>query len=126
PAGSGDVVRAPSSERIVLGRDERARVVSIPFGAAGGRHTLVVGATGSGKTVTQTLILCRAIEAGHGAVVLDPKGDARMREQLAAAAVHCGREFLEWTPAGPNVYNPFGHGSASEIADRALAGERFT
>jgi len=125
-AGSDDVVRALSSERIALGRDDRARLVSIPLGAAGGRHTLVVGATGSGKTVTQTLILCQAIEAGLGAVVLDPKGDARMREQLAAAAGHCGREFLEWTPAGPNVYNPFGHGSASEIADRALAGERFT
>lgn len=114
------------AERIAIGRTERTRVVSIHLGASGGRHTLVLGATGSGKTVTQTWILCSAIEAGHGAVVVDPKGDSRMREQLAAAASLCGREFVEWTPTGPNVYNPFGHGSASEIADRALAGERFT
>jgi type IV secretory pathway TraG/TraD family ATPase VirD4 len=113
-------------DRIAIGRDERSRVVSIPLGGVGGRHTLVLGATGSGKTVTQTWILCSAIEAGLGAVVIDPKGDQLMREQLAAAASQCGREFVEWTPAGPNVYNPFGHGSASEIADRALAGERFT
>ena len=113
-------------ERIALGRDEQARVVSIALGGRGGRHTLVLGATGSGKTVTQTWILCRAIEAGLGAVVVDPKGDSRMREQLARLARHTGREFLEWTPDGPNVYNPFGHGSPSEIADRALAGERFT
>jgi type IV secretory pathway TraG/TraD family ATPase VirD4 len=86
----------------------------------------VLGATGSGKTVTQTWIVGRAIEVGLGAVVVDPKGDSRMHEQLAAVASQCGREFLEWTPAGPNVYNPFGHGSPSEIADRALAGERFT
>lgn len=113
-------------ERVALGRDEQARVVSIPLGAGGGRHTLVLGATGSGKTVTQTWILRAAIEAGLGAVVIDPKGDPRMREQLACAASLCGREFVEWTPDGPSVYNPFGHGSASEIADRALAGERFT
>jgi type IV secretory pathway TraG/TraD family ATPase VirD4 len=125
-AASNDIDRALTCERIALGRDQRARVVSIALGAAGGRHTLVVGATGSGKTVTQTWILCRAIEAGLGAVVVDPKGDSRMHEQLAAVASHCGREFLEWAPAGPNVYNPFGHGSASELADRALAGERFT
>ncbi|HEX3390971.1 MAG TPA: type IV secretion system DNA-binding domain-containing protein [Solirubrobacteraceae bacterium] len=125
-AVSGGAERTLTGERIALGRDERARVVSIPLSASGGRHTLIVGATGSGKTVTQTWILCRAIEAGLGAVVVDPKGDQRLREQLAVAAHRCGSEFLEWTPTGPNVYNPFGHGSASEVADRALAGERFT
>lgn len=118
--------RALTGERIAVGRDGEARLVSIPLSADGGRHTLVLGATGSGKTVTQTWIVRGAIEAGLGAVVVDPKGDPRMREQLAVAARRCGRELLQWTPAGPNVYNPFGHGSASEIADRALAGERFT
>ena len=29
-------------------------------------------------------------------------------------------------PRGPSVYNPLGHGAASEIADKALAGEHFT
>ncbi len=58
--------------------------------------------------------------------MIDPKGDARMREQLAEAAHFAERAFVEWTPAGPSVYNPFGHGTASEIADKALAGERFT
>jgi conjugal transfer pilus assembly protein TraD len=113
--------------RMIVGRTEMGEVMSIPFGATdGGRHTLVVGATGSGKTVTETWIAARAIEAGLGAVVVDPKGDARMREHLAEAASRAGRQFFEWTPQGPSVYNPFGHGSASEIADKALAGERFT
>jgi conjugal transfer pilus assembly protein TraD len=49
-----------------------------------------------------------------------------MREHLAEAAERAGRQFIEWTPCGPSVYNPFGHGSASEIADKALSGERFT
>lgn len=125
-AAQRGVVEGAGCERIALGRDEQARIVSIALGGRGGRHTLVLGATGSGKTVTQTWILGGAIEAGLGVVVVDPKGDSRMREQLAGIARQCGREFLEWTPAGPSVYNPFGHGSPSEIADRALAGERFT
>jgi len=114
-------------DHMVLGRTNAGAQISIPFGVkASGRHTLVVGATGSGKTVTETWIAGRAVEAGLGAVIVDPKGDARMREQLERAARLAGRPFVEWTPYGPAVYNPFAHGSASEIADKALAGERFT
>ncbi len=112
---------------LALGRDEHGRMVSIPFGVEeGATHTLVVGATGSGKTVTQTSIATRAIEQGMGAIVLDPKGDVGLREHVRQAAILNGRPFLEWTPEGDCVYNPFARGGASEIADKALAGERFT
>jgi type IV secretory pathway TraG/TraD family ATPase VirD4 len=112
---------------LLVGRDEGHRGVSIPFGGdAGGTHALVVGATGSGKTVTQTWIAARAIERGLGAVVLDPKGDDGMREALRRNALAAGRAFLEWTPDGHHVYNPYARGGASEIADKVLAGERFT
>ncbi len=114
-------------ERVGVGRADNYEQVSIPFGVCGGgKHSLIVGATGSGKTVTETWIATRAIEAGLAAVVVDPKGDARMREQLALAANRGGRPFLEWTPRGPSVYNPFAHGAASGVADKALAGELFT
>jgi conjugal transfer pilus assembly protein TraD len=116
-------------DELAVGVDERGHGVSIPFAgdsATGGAHTLVVGATGSGKTVTQSWIAVRAIERGMGAVVVDPKGDRDLREQLRRAALAAGREFLEWTPDGGCVYNPFASGGASEIADKALAGERFT
>ena len=112
---------------LVLGCDERGRAVSIPFGGrGGGRHALVLGATGSGKTVTQTFIAVHAIERGMGAVVLDPKGDSAMRDRLRQATLQQGRRFLEWTPGGDCVYNPFASGGETEIADKALAGERFT
>ena len=110
-----------------LGVDEHRRIVSIPLGQPGdGAHTLVVGATGSGKTVTQTWIAMHAIERGMGAIILDPKGDRAMREHVRAAAAHAGSEFVEWTPEGDCVYNPFALGGASEIADKALAGEQFS
>ena len=112
---------------LLLGYDERARAVDVPFaGRDGGKHGLVVGATGSGKTVTQTMMATQAILLGMGVIVLDPKGDRGMRDRLKQATETAGRAFLEWTPAGPHAYNPFAHGGETEIADKALAGEHFT
>jgi hypothetical protein len=114
-------------EELIVGSDEDGLDVSIPLGGqTGGTHTLVVGAAGSGKTVTQTWIALRAIEGGMGAIVVDPKGDRDLREELSRAARVLGRPFIEWTPAGPSVYNPYARGSETEIADKALAGERYT
>jgi type IV secretory pathway TraG/TraD family ATPase VirD4 len=114
-------------EELIVGSDQHSRLVSIPFaGPGGGTHALVVGATGSGKTVTQTWMAVRAIERGMGVVVIDPKGDRGMSEQVHRAALSRGTAFLEWTPDGASVYNPYAHGSDSEIADKALAGEPFS
>jgi type IV secretory pathway TraG/TraD family ATPase VirD4 len=115
------------AKEMIVGLDGRGGLVSIPCGnAGGGTHTLVVGATGSGKTVTQTWMAVRSIERGMAAIVIDPKGDRDMRGALMNAARVAGREFIEWTPSGPSVYNPFARGGETEIADKLLAGERFT
>jgi hypothetical protein len=37
-----------------------------------------------------------------------------------------GVSYAAWTPDGPCSYNPLGRGTPSEIADKALAAERFT
>jgi conjugal transfer pilus assembly protein TraD len=116
----------PVPGALAIGTDRAGRAVGIPFAPAAPGHTLVVGATGSGKTVTQTLLAVRAIEQGRGAVVIDPKGDGAMRRELAAAARGAGRRLIEWTPGGPSAYNPYARGSETEIADRLLAGEQFT
>jgi hypothetical protein len=113
--------------RLIVGEQENGRLVSIPLGGpTGGTHTLVVGATRSGKTVTMTWTAVRSIEHGMGAIVLDPKGDRDLRRELRAAALAAGRRFVEWAPQGPSVYNPYARGSETEIADKMLAGERFT
>jgi hypothetical protein len=141
PAWARPGKRSPwsRSDELIVGEDRRGRPISIelgaggaaagrrlPGGAAGGTHTLVVGATGSGKTVTQTWILAGAIARGMAAIVVDPKDDPGMREQVRRAALAAGRRFIAWTPQGPSVYNPYARGGESEIADKALAGERFT
>jgi hypothetical protein len=114
-------------DELIVGRDEANRPIAIPFGgSAGGTHTLVLGATGSGKTVTQSWIAVRAIERGMGAIIIDPKGDSALRQAVCGAARASARAFIEWSPDGPSVYNPYARGSDTEIADKALAGERFT
>jgi type IV secretory pathway TraG/TraD family ATPase VirD4 len=115
-----------SRGRLIVGRDSQGMPVSMPIGYTSGSHTLVVGATGSGKTVSEAWITGRLIEAGHGAVVIDPKGDQTLHSELHAAAASRGVPFLEWTPEGPLTYNPYAHGTDTEIADKALSGERFT
>ncbi len=112
--------------KLVVGRDERDMPVSIPVGYDSGSHALVVGATGSGKTVSEAWIVTRLIDAGYGAIALDPKGDLMLRDELARAAARAEVPFLEWTPEGPLAYNPYAHGTDTEIADKALSGELFT
>ncbi len=115
-----------SGGRLVVGFDGNRTPVAVPVGYSSGSHTLIVGATGSGKTVSEAWIACRLVEHGHAAVAIDPKGDDYLAEQLRLAAARAGRRMWEWSPSGPLAYNPYAHGSASEIADKALAGETFT
>ncbi|HWX75776.1 MAG TPA: type IV secretion system DNA-binding domain-containing protein [Solirubrobacteraceae bacterium] len=114
-------------DELIIGRDAAARLSAIPLGgSAGGTHTLVLGATGSGKTMTQAWIATRAIERGMGAIVIDPKGDRTLRDAVRLAARSRASAFIEWSPSGRSVYNPYSRGTDTEIADKALAGERFT
>jgi hypothetical protein len=132
--GPLDAVQASLSRRrplldaggLAIGVDANRAVVRLPLGRLSGTHTLVVGATGSGKTVTLAWTLARAIDAGHAAVIVDPKGDTLLRDQARAAALRNGRRFVEWTPFGPTAYNPYAHGTDGEVADKALAAETFT
>jgi hypothetical protein len=125
-ARAGRPRKGPSGPHIVIGVDEHRQPVTIALGGERGSHALIVGATGSGKTVTEALIAARAIEAGRGAVIVDPKGDPLLRDAARAGADRAGREFHEWTPHGSTSYNPYAHGSAAEIADKALAGEQWS
>jgi type IV secretory pathway TraG/TraD family ATPase VirD4 len=111
---------------LTVGHDLHRRAVSIAVKRGAGKHMLIVGATGSGKTVSEAWISSRLIRHGHGAIAIDPKGDGMLREELKCAADAAGREFLEWSPVGPCAYNPYAYGSDSEIADKSLVGEVFT
>jgi hypothetical protein len=113
-------------EQLRLGTLRRGGVCQVPMGLSRGVHSFVIGATGSGKTVTQAAIAESYIAAGLPVIVLDPKGDLTLRAVLEEAAVRAAVRFTQWSPSGPTVYNPFERGGPTEIADKALAGHRWS
>jgi hypothetical protein len=115
-------------DEVLIGQDVLdGGLVRIPLGgAAGGTHTLVLGAAGAGKTVTMTGVAVHGVEHGMGAVFVDPKEDPDMLEAARDVAEREGRPFVHWTPQGSVVFNPYAHGSETEIADKLLAGEQWS
>src|SRR5271170_7159333 len=115
-------------DEVLIGQDvQDGSLVRIPLGGArGGTHTLVLGAAGSGKTVTMTAVAVHAVQHGMGAVLIDPKDDPKMLEHARDVAEREGRPFVHWTPQGSVVYNPYAHGSDTEVADKLLAGEQWS
>jgi hypothetical protein len=114
------------SGTLAIGTSRRGAVCRVPFGSGHGVHALVAGATGSGKTVTQAAIAEAYVDAGFAAIVIDPKGDPRLRRTLEAAARRQGAVFRAWAPTGPYVYNPLARGGPTEIVDKALAAHRWS
>jgi hypothetical protein len=115
-----------SAKGLAIGNARRGGVCRVPFGSGHGVHALIAGATGSGKTVTQAAIAEAYVDAGLAAIVIDPKGDERLRSTLEAAARRGGVAFRSWSPTGPTVYNPLGRGGPTEIVDKALSAHRWS
>jgi len=112
--------------RLAIGSARRGGACQVPFGLTRGVHALVLGATGSGKTVTQAAIAQAYVQAGMAAIVIDPKGDPHLRSTLYAAAQEAGADFRVWSPTGPTIYNPLARGGPTEIADKALAAHKWS
>ncbi|HEY1778381.1 MAG TPA: hypothetical protein VGG41_19650 [Solirubrobacteraceae bacterium] len=70
-----------NGEGMAVGVD-RSRSLVGPFRRADRMPPPVVEATGSGKTVTQAWI----VEHGHGAIIIDPKGETRTNANRSAPA----------------------------------------
>lgn len=70
---------------VVAGSDfpkTRGRPLAIPHSALM-RHTWVLGPSGSGKSVVLQNMAAQAMQAGHGLILIEPKGD------LARDVLHC-------------------------------------
>ena len=84
------------------------------------RHTQVVGATGTGKTVLFNSLLFGDLKRGYGAIVIDPKGERSLYDEVRAYCKSIGREedlFLLSAsyPEESSIWNPCALGSPSEL-----------
>ena len=115
-----------TDDGVAVGQDRTGAAVRIPVCGSRAAMTLVAGATGSGKTVTMTLMALAAIRRGFGVVVIDPKPDDSLLELLRGATNRAGQRLTVWAPDGGAVYNPYQVGTDTEIADKLLSTETFT
>ncbi len=66
-------------------------------------HTLITGNPGTGKTRFFDLIINQCIMRGESVIIIDPKGDADLREKARLACIAAGHEddFFIFHPAFP-------------------------
>jgi hypothetical protein len=124
-AEGGDRGASVVADQIPVGRTTAGELVAIGRGdARSGRHVLVPGATGAGKTTTLgAMLVDHVVRAGHGAVVIEAKNDAALLDSARVAAGARGARFRLFSPAGPATYDPLAHGSVDERSERLIAVE---
>jgi hypothetical protein len=119
----------PNAGEIILGHT-RTRVVKLIRGRESGRHVGVIGAPGSGKSTTIATLIeqhVRGVDGDHhGAVIVDPKGDATIAKAARSAAEAAGVPFIEFTPQGGVVYDMLAGGDVDRRTDKILAAEEWT
>jgi hypothetical protein len=122
-ATQGELVRQrpwPADEPFVpMSADGRGR---LPRRA--GRHLLIVGATGAGKTVSaRRWLLARILADGVGVLATDPKGDRGLERDLRAAARVADRPFVLFDPRDPATdrWNPLWSDDTGAVVSRLVA-----
>lgn len=89
-------------------------------------HGLIIGGSGSGKTVVAEYMMYEQTIRGGGWLFIDAKLDSDQRDRLFHVAKMCGREddfYIINTsdPALSHTYNPILQGDADEVASRLMA-----
>ncbi|WP_170179078.1 type IV secretory system conjugative DNA transfer family protein [Solirubrobacter pauli] len=89
-----------------------------------GRHLLIVGATGSGKTVSaRRWLLARVLADGVSVLVTDPKGDRGLERDVRAASRLVRRPLIVFDPRDPvaDRWNPLWSDDIGAVVSRLVA-----
>jgi len=118
--------RFHEGDEFVLGVNPRGKPIRLRFGGVSGRHGLMLGASGSGKSNALLWTVQRHIDAGFGVLVLDMKGDRSLAQAVRAKAAQYGQPFHFWSLEGGDRWNPLLRGNRSELKDKLIATEEFS
>jgi energy-coupling factor transporter ATP-binding protein EcfA2 len=115
-------------EAYAAGEDRSGGIVRLPLGLTQGRHTLLIGTTGSGKTTSMLNTAMSYLDAGAGVIAIDAKGSPELVTYLRDAAAVTGRAFFHFNldGNGSDQWNPLAYGTPSERADKLIAAEEWT
>jgi hypothetical protein len=115
-------------EGYALGLSDDARRPALVALAEGElvRHTLVLGATGAGKTVTLGVLVGEALHRRHGVVLIDLKGDTEFAARVADEATAARRPFVFWGIEHGIAWNPLANGGPTELKDKLVGLEQWT
>ncbi|MBP1525320.1 MAG: DUF853 family protein [Spiroplasma ixodetis] len=82
------------------------------------QHTLLIGATGSGKTTTALSIINQLVyKLNQTVIIIDGKGDSDLINKVKAI----NNNAFIWTINGNNQYNPFASKSHIVLADKIMS-----
>jgi hypothetical protein len=122
-ASQGELVRErawpPGEPFVPMTGDGRGRIP-----CREGRHLLIVGATGSGKTVSaRRWLLSRILGDGVAVLATDPKGDRGLERDLRDAARLVGRPLVVFDPRDPGTarWNPLWSEDTGAVVSRLVA-----
>lgn len=119
--------RLRKRDAYAIGEGQAGETVWAPLGFDQGRHSLVIGATGAGKTTTLLAAAQAHLEAGCGLIAIDAKGDPELVERFGLLAETAGRAFHSFSlTSDSDHWNPLARGGPSENADKLIAAEEWT
>jgi len=111
---------AETAKGSLIGTDRHARSVELSDKAAN-QHTLVLGTTGSGKTVTVCNIVESAINRALPLIYIDGKGDYDLAFRIARYGQERGRPVSVFAMKGESIaYNPLATGGFTSKKDRII------
>ncbi len=82
---------------------------------------LVLGTTGSGKTITLRRFYKRAITQGYPLIIVDGKPDVDNINWLTQLAENHGRKFFGFNCANYLPYDPLANGGYTELKDKIIS-----
>lgn len=118
-------------EKAPIGLHEERNLPAFRYQSEANKHTLIVGASGSGKSITMLNFILRDIMIGMPVVLIDMKADPEIAAKLAAWTKEAGGNFYHFYNSTPEEYNipnsdglsyydPFKNGSATSRSDMLL------